>query len=160
MILYTLKCRKDHEFDAWFRDSALYEQQVAAGAVRCPVCGSKKIEKALMAPRVAAGRSRGHAKERSEGHPRGQADAVPAALAAGSNEEAVKLRNALLELRQTIEETCDYVGPEFAEEARKIHYGEIKQRAIYGETTAHDAEALSEEGIAVQQIPWIPRGES
>ena len=147
MILYNLRCAKDHSFEVWFRDSSVYDAQRAAGELRCPVCGSKKVEKAIMAPRVASGASAS-----------GDGNAVPAP--GGVDEAAVKAREALLELRKKIEETCDYVGPTFAEEARKMHYGEIEQRSIYGESTTEDAEALAEEGVEVRQIPWIPRENS
>ena len=136
MIRYNLICRKAHEFEGWFRDSALFDEQVAAGEVVCPVCGSKKVEKALMAPRVAAGRDRGRATKEAN--------------------EAGKVMNALRELRSHVEANCDYVGPEFAEEARKIHYGETDQRNIYGETSSDEAKSLEEEGVEVQRIPWVP----
>ncbi len=140
MILYNLKCPKDHVFEAWFRDSGVYEIQVEAGEVRCPVCGSKKVGKAPMAPRVA--------KTGGESDDQGEAA------------KASKMRQALRELRRHVEETCDYVGPTFAEEARKIHYGEIEERNIYGETTPEESRALDDEGVKVQRIPWIPRENS
>ncbi|MCG8360757.1 MAG: DUF1178 family protein [Kiloniellales bacterium] len=136
MILYNLKCRKDHHFEVWFRDSEVYETQVAAGELRCPVCGSKKVAKALMAPRVARGG--------------GQSDL----------EKAAKMRQGLVELRKQVEANCDYVGPSFAEEARKIHYGETEERNIYGETSADEAKALDDEGVKVQRIPWVPTDNS
>ena len=147
MILYNLRCRKDHTFEVWFRDSSFYEAQREAGELRCPVCGSRKVEKAIMAPRLASGTPSSAAPEE-----------VPSA--GTPDEAAVKAREALLELRQKIEQSCDYVGPSFAEEARKMHYGEVEERGIYGESSAKDAEALSEEGIEVHQIPWLPRENS
>lgn len=147
MILYNLRCHKDHTFEAWFRDSSFYDSQREAGELRCPVCGSKKVEKAIMAPRLASGST---SEQTPETTPK----------ASGPDETAVKARQALLELRKTIEETCDYVGPTFAEEARKMHYGEVEQRSIYGESSAEDAEALAEEGVEVRQIPWLPRENS
>jgi len=144
MIRYNLTCPKQHLFEAWFNDSAGYETQAAAGQVRCPACGSKKVTKAPMAPAVAGGRAR----RRDQG--REQGDAA----------EAAKLRGALRELRAQVEANCDYVGPTFAEEARKIHYGEVEQRNIYGETSDNDAKALKDEGIEVQRIPWLPRENS
>ena len=144
MILYNLRCRKDHGFEAWFRDSATYETQIADGEVRCPVCGSKKVEKAPMAPRVSGGRSRG----------------LSASDNAPENGKAVAMRQALRELRRHVEDNCDYVGAQFAEEARKIHYGEAEERNIYGESSDEDAVSLNEEGIKVQRIPWLPRESS
>lgn len=147
MILYNLRCRKDHTFEVWFRDSSFYDAQREAGELRCPVCGSKKVEKAIMAPRLASGTA-------------APADGKAPPEAGGTDEAAVKTRRALLDLRKTVEETCDYVGPTFAEEARKMHYGEIEQRSIYGESSPEDAKALAEEGVEVRQIPWLPRENS
>jgi hypothetical protein len=128
MIKYDLQCRKGHGFEAWFRDSAAYDRQAAAGKVTCPECGSRKVEKAIMAPRVGK-----------------------------SSAEMKEIRKKLVELRKHIEATSDNVGPQFAEEARKIHYGEAEVRAIYGETTDEEAEALSEEGVPFSRIPWLPK---
>ncbi len=178
MILYDLKCRKDHVFETWFRDSAAYEEQVAAGAIACPVCGSKKVEKALMAPRLArGGRARdeagGEAKGGTEGGPGdgtegrpgggpgdGMAMRAVATPGVGGTAEAAELMGQLRELRQKVEETCDYVGGNFAEEARKIHYGEQDPRNIYGETSDRQAKELHEEGVTFNRIPWAPRHDS
>lgn len=140
MIVYDLKCPEGHQFEAWFRDSAAYEAQVEAGDVLCPVCGSDKVQKALMAPHLARGSTRGPAVQ--------------------IDEQAVQVRQALGELRSQIEANCDYVGPRFPEEARRIHYGEADPRGIYGESSAEEAEALKEEGVQVQRIPWLPRQDS
>ena len=140
MIVFNLKCRRDHLFEAWFRDNVTFDEQVAAGVVGCPVCGSRKIEKALMAPHVAKG---GRAEE-----------------AARETAKVAQAKKALTELRRQVEENCDYVGPTFAEEARKIHYGESDERNIYGETSNEEAKALDEEGVKVQRIPWLPRENS
>ena len=153
MILYDLKCRKDHVFETWFRDSAAYDEQAAAGAIACPVCGSKKIEKALMAPRLArGGRPREAARENAEGK--------MATRAVKATAESAELMGQLRELRRKVEETCDYVGGEFAEEARKIHYGEEDPRNIYGETSDQQAKELHEEGVTFNRIPWAPRHDS
>ena len=152
MIVYNLKCTKSHVFEAWFRDSAAYDEQAGAGKVVCPVCGSKKVEKAPMAPRVAKGR---------------RGDPVPAqpptekmAVAAAETEKAAETMGKLRELRRTIEENFDYVGPDFAEEARKIHYGETDPQNIYGETSDEEAQALSEEGVSFGRVPWPTRQDS
>ena len=140
MIVFNLKCRRDHLFEAWFRDNVTFDEQVAAGVVGCPVCGSKKVEKALMAPHVAkSGRAENAAQEIAK---------------------VAQAKKALTELRRQVEENCDYVGPTFAEEARKIHYGESDERNIYGETSNEEAKALDEEGVKVQRIPWLPRDNS
>jgi len=178
MILYDLKCRKDHVFETWFRDSAAYEEQVAAGAISCPTCGSRKIEKALMAPRLAkSGRNRdarGDAREDARGDSRTGAarHKAPGVSAPGGSEgkmatravketaESAELMGQLRELRKKVEENCDYVGGEFAEEARKIHYGEQDPRNIYGETSDEQAKELHDEGVTFNRIPWAPSQDS
>ncbi len=165
MILYDLKCRKDHVFETWFRDSAAYEEQVAAGAIACPTCGSRKIEKALMAPRLAR---HGRARDAAEGETKGGAEGAPsggpgdgmAMRAVKGTAEAAELMGQLRALRQKVEENCDYVGGNFADEARKIHYGEQDPRSIYGETSDEQASELREEGVTFNRIPWAPRHDS
>ncbi len=164
MILYNLRCEKDHLFETWFRESAAYDVQAAAGDIQCPVCGSIKVEKAIMAPRVAksAGRNRAAPADTVEKTPAPAEMGVTGttAKAVREVEQSAKLRRTLLELRRQVEENFDYVGPTFAEEARKIHYGETEERAIYGETSDDDAQALEEEGVSVRRIPWLPRDSS
>lgn len=170
MILYTLKCPKDHLFETWFRDSAAYDGQIEAAAVECPVCGSTEVEKAIMAPSVAKSSGR----RRSSGDipavsaaPMAPAPPAPPVPISGTTtkamreaEQSAKVRQALSELRRQVEDNFHYVGPEFAEEARKIHYGETAERAIYGETSDEEAQALEEEGVRVRRIPWLPRQNS
>ncbi len=149
MIVFNLQCRKNHVFEAWFRDSSAYDEQAEAGELACPTCGSRKIEKALMAPRLGpSGKS---------GHP---VDEEPGQKAVMETQQAGEAMNALRELREKIERNCDYVGPSFAEEARKIHYGETDPRSIYGETSSEDAEALKEEGVSFGRVPWVPDRDS
>jgi hypothetical protein len=133
MILFTLRCANDHEFEAWFRDGDRFEAQHAAGEIACPHCGDTSVEKAVMAPRLARSR-----------------EAMPPAVA------LAQMRKALTEMRRQIETHCDYVGPHFAEEARRIHYGETDPRGIYGEATDAESRDLVNEGIKFGQIPWIP----
>jgi hypothetical protein len=146
MILYDLRCPKGHTFEAWFRDSGTYEAQAAAGEVPCPTCGSTKVEKALMAPNVSG------AKKKHQ-------EALPT-KATMETKQAAEMRKALVDMRQKIEDNFDYVGGGFAEEARKIHYGEADSRNIYGETTSEEASSLDDEGIEVQRVPWLPRNDS
>ena len=148
MIVFDLKCAKDHVFEAWFRDSATFQDQAKAGKVPCPICGSTKVEKALMAPSLAGARKKDEPKP------------VMSAKAAKESQKATEVRQALTQLRQTVEENFDYVGQEFAEEARKIHYGETETRNIYGETSQEEAKSLDDEGIEVSRIPWLPRENS
>jgi hypothetical protein len=162
MIVYDLKCRKDHVFEAWFPDSASFSAQAEAGKVVCPVCGSKKVSKALMAPAVLKGKGAdapaAPGQDSAEAAPRDRAAASPAALA--DSEKAGELRRLLRELRDHVEKNCDYVGENFAEEARKIHYGETDPRGIYGETSETEAKELQDEGIEVARVPWLPRENS
>ncbi len=139
MIKYELKCRKDHVFEAWFYDSATYDKQAAGGKVVCPVCNSRKVTKAPMAPRIA----------RSKGE-----------RAADEAKQAAAAMKALAAIREHVEKNADYVGDQFAEEARKIHYGETDKRNIYGEASKDEAKELVEEGIDVAVIPWLPRGDA
>ena len=140
MIKYELKCRKDHVFEGWFYDSATYDKQAAKGEIVCPVCNSRKITKAPMAPRIA----------------RSKAERAAARVADEAKQKAVMMK-ALRELRDHVEKNADYVGDRFAEEARKIHYGETDERNIYGEASKDEARELAEEGIDVATIPWLPR---
>ncbi len=161
MILYDLKCPKDHVFETWFRDSASYDEQVEAGAIACPTCGSRKIEKALMAPRLSkAGRARDAARHSGGEGAKGGPGGKMATRAVKETAESAELMGQLRELRRKVEENCDYVGGEFAEEARKLHYGEQDPRNIYGETSDEQAEELHDEGVTFSRIPWAPRQDS
>ncbi|MCH8002089.1 MAG: DUF1178 family protein [Proteobacteria bacterium] len=161
MILYDLRCRRGHVFEAWFRDSAAYDDQVEAGEVACPTCGSKKVEKAPMAPRLAKG---GLSKGSGETGEAQRAEARTAetehAEAETAKAETAKAAEALRGLRRKVEDNFDYVGPQFAEEARKIHYGEADAHNIYGETSDEEAKELRDEGVAFTRIPWAPRQDS
>lgn len=137
MIRFSLACAEEHLFDAWFRDGATYDRQAEDGTIACPVCGSHEVAKAPMAPAVARGATR--------------ADVAPA------ERKAAELMSQLRKLRSAVEANCDYVGPAFAEEARKIHYGEADARGIYGEATDKESRALADEGVPVQRIPWVPK---
>jgi hypothetical protein len=160
MIRYSLRCEKDHEFEAWFRSGDDYDRMAAKGAVSCAVCGSTTVEKALMAP--ALGRS-----TRKKG---GEALQPVAASEATGGDERVQLatvdareqalRSAIRELRRKVVEHADYVGDRFADEARKIHYKESEPRGIYGEATTDEAKALAEEGIDFHPLPSIPEDQN
>ncbi len=153
MIHYQLRCADDHAFDGWFRDSAAFEQQASRGLLECPECGTTSVSRALMAPAVGRAAKAGPTSPEPSGPPElpGAPPPAPAMPAA--------LRARLQALRAAVERHCDYVGPDFAAEARRIHRGEGEARAIYGETTAGQAEALAEDGIEVARIPWIPRAD-
>ncbi len=144
MIKYNLKCEHDHVFEAWFKNSNAYDEQCAKGIISCAICGSSSVEKAPMAPSVPR---KGSARS-------GKADPTEEA-----NQMAVAV-NALREMRKTVEDNCDYVGEKFAEEARKIHYGEVEERGIYGEATAEERSELEEEGVELATIPWVPSSDA
>jgi hypothetical protein len=169
MIHYQLRCSAEHGFDGWFVDSAGFEQQAEAGLIACPRCGDVKVERALMAPAVPRKGAPARNRRKLEAPP----DADQAASKAVTPEpgrttgQAVasipdmpdEMRAMLQKLRAEVEARCDYVGNEFAAEARRIKSGEREGRGIYGETTPEEAEALAEEGIEVSRIPWIPRAD-
>ena len=136
MILFNLRCSRGHVYEAWFRDNATYESQAASGEVSCPNCGTRQVEKAVMAPRLARGKER----ERPVA-----SDALPAAMD---------------KLRKHVEATCEYVGQEFPEEARKIHYGEADARSIYGEASDGEAKEMAEEGIPFSKLPLPSRSDA
>lgn len=151
MILYQLRCGKDHEFEAWFKDGATCDRQLTRKTVECPACGSKKVAKALMAPRIGA------AEKPQAALPAGQQQGPQQQ---GMSVMASAMRQHLQEIRSKVEENCDYVGDKFADEARKIHYGETESRGIYGEATDHQHQELVEEGIEVARVPWLPRSDA
>jgi hypothetical protein len=160
MIHYQLRCEQGHEFDSWFKDSAGFERQAKRGLIECPSCGAVKVERALMAPHVPSKRRRAEPEilpPKPVPVPAAGPDSVPV-TAGGRMPDHV--RAMLQRMRSEVEKNCDYVGPQFADEARKIHRGESDKRGIYGETTPEQAEKLSEEGIEVSAIPWLPRADS
>lgn len=158
MIHYQVRCGQGHEFDGWFKDSAAFDRQAKRGLVECPVCGDVKAERALMAPAV------GSKKQVAAPPPPSAPTSAPTApadaqVAAAGGRMPDHVRAMFQRLRADVEKNCDYVGPEFAAEARKIHRGESEKRGIYGETTPDQAEALADEGIEVAAIPWVPRAD-
>ncbi len=153
MILFDLKCPQDHGFEAWFRDGATYEAQVSAGDIACPVCGDTRIAKAPMAPRIAKG-------PLGEPAGAGPSDTGPGAAESRAMMVDEPLRAQLDAMRRHVEENCESVGDKFAEEARKIHYGEVPHRDIYGQATDAEAEELVEEGVRFAQVPWPTRTDS
>ena len=167
MIVFDLKCRNGHVFEAWFNSAEVFEGLRKAGHVSCAVCGTRKVDKALAAPRISTRKGK---KSGEKPMPAEQA-AAPATSPAGLSgpghygndpaaAKAAELMKQLSELRVQIEKNCDYVGKKFPEEARKIHYGETPKRNIYGEASDMEARALQEEGVEFSRIPWTPRRSS
>ena len=162
MILYRLRCAKGHEFDSWFKDSKTYERQEKKSLIGCAVCGSAKVERALMAPRIGK-KGKDSAPLAAVEAPAAETPATPSPeqqrqMATLAQHIPKELREALLKVRAEVEKNCEHVGDKFADEARKIHYGESDKRGIYGETSDEEAEALADEGIEFGRLPWIPRG--
>lgn len=155
MIHYQLRCDAGHSFDGWFRDSAAFERQAKRGLVECPSCASTKVERALMAPAIGAG-----ARTKGRAAPAPQPQAPAAAKAVAGPKVPAEVMAQLQRMRAEIEARCEYVGPAFAEEARRIHNGESERTGIYGEATPEEAAALREDGIEVAAIPWVPRSDA
>ena len=161
MILYRLRCSKGHEFESWFKDSKTYERQEKKSLIGCAVCGEAKVERAPMAPRLGKSSKANKTVEvekPAEVQPASAPSAEQQQMAALARHMPRELRDALLKVRAEIEKNCEHVGDRFAEEARKIHYGEGDKRGIYGETSEEEAQALAEEGIEFGRLPGIPRG--
>jgi hypothetical protein len=148
VIRYALSCDKGHGFESWFKNSNAYDEQAARSLIGCPVCGSTKVDKAIMAPGVA----RSAAREPPAPAPTQE----PRAPVAMLSEKERELRAKLRELRDHVVSHADYVGGRFPEEARKMHYGDVEHRSIYGEASPADAAELVEEGIELHPLPVLP----
>ncbi len=157
MIRYALACERGHDFESWFQDSAAYDKQAKRGLVTCPLCGSAKVEKAMMAPRLSttAKKKRAPVAAATLTTESPTATAAPAPVAMISPQEQ-ELRAKLKELRDHLTKNADNVGPKFPEEARKMHYGEIEHRSIYGVASPEEAKELSEEGVEFHSLPPLP----
>jgi hypothetical protein len=156
MIRYALRCERDHTFESWFQDSAAYESQVKRKLVSCPACNSVKVEKAIMAPRIVGKKGRRAELEQAP-------VPVPAAAEPPATEptslmmtQERELRAKLKELRDHIVKNADNVGERFPNEARKMHYGDIEHRPIYGEASPEEAKSLIDEGVEVSPMPVLP----
>ena len=137
MIRFTLTCERAHSFEGWFRNNGDFDSLSAKGLVECPVCGSTQVAKALMAPAVSTGRKQ---------------ETIALAMDAARKEQLTALR----QLADKVRETADYVGQRFAEEARKIHFGEVEPRGIYGEASPDEAKSLAEDGVGFIPLPVFP----
>jgi hypothetical protein len=153
VIRYALGCDSGHGFESWFKSANAYDKQAARGLIACPLCGSTKVGKAIMAPGVA----RSAPREVAATQPPAPAPAPePRAPVAMLSEKERELRAKLKELRDHVVKNADYVGQKFPEEARKMHYGEVEHRSIYGEASTADAAELIEEGIELHPLPILP----
>lgn len=178
MIHYQLRCAGGHDFDGWFRDSGAFDAQAKAGFVECPTCGGTEVAKRLMAPAIP---KKGARRKPDAAPPEARtgagvaggggapAPALPAEQGAGAARGMVagpvpaQLVALLQRMRSEVERNCEYVGPKFAEAARRLHgqqqEGQTAPRGIYGEATDAEAEALQEDGIEVARITWVPRAD-
>ncbi len=141
MIKYTIRCADGHDFEGWFKDSASFDEQAEAGAIECPHCGNAHVAKAPMAPNITKARPAANPEVRAR-------------------EVAEKILDAVKNVREHVEANCDYVGEEFAVEAKRIHKGEAEERGIYGEASAEEAEDLTDEGVEFYRLPTVPRRDS
>ncbi|WP_050603214.1 DUF1178 family protein [Ruegeria sp. 6PALISEP08] len=146
MIQYALKCIEGHTFDSWFQSAEAYDKLATTGMVTCIVCGCTQVEKAIMTPRVRPARN---AQPKLEQLPAAD-DKIDVAT------PAPEIEKVLAKIRRHVEENSDYVGKEFANEARKIHLGEAPDRAIYGEAKPDEAKSLIEDGVPVAPLPFVP----
>ena len=137
MIRFALRCEaRGHEFDGWFRSGDDFDAQAGRGLVACPVCGASDVGKGLMRPAVAASRP----------------ETAPA--------DGARMAHALARIAREARANADYVGPKFAEEARRIHYGEAGERRIYGEASPVEVKGLLDEGIAALPLPPLPEDQN
>jgi hypothetical protein len=161
MIRYSLACERKHEFEIWFQNSADYDKQSKRGLVSCPSCGSEKVEKALMAPSLGRGTKKGRslsqeivAPEAPPAEAPSQSDnKTPVAMVTPQERE---FRAKLKELRDHLTKNAEDVGGKFPEQARKMHYGEIEHRSIYGEASPKEAKELLDEGVEFHPLPVLP----
>ena len=152
MIHYNLRCARGHAFESWFQSSSAYETQEKRRLVNCPICGSAEVERAIMAPQIVSKKGR----EVAVAAPAPAAEvATPASTPLLMAQER-ELRTKLKELRDHIVKSADNVGERFPVEARKMHYGDIEHRPIYGEASPDEARALIEEGVEVTPLPVLP----
>ena len=137
MILFDLKCENEHKFEAWFPSSSNYENQLKKKMIECPYCNSKKIKKSLMAPNL-------NVKSQSKKN----------SIEKKNDIAQINLEKKIKKFKKFVEKNTENVGKNFAEEARKIYYGEKKARAIRGESTEKESQDLAEEGIPFSKLPW------
>jgi hypothetical protein len=151
MIRYNLRCDRGHGFESWFQSSAAYESQEKRKLVSCPACGSVKVERAIMAPQIVSKRA-----SLAEPAPAAPAEAATPASTPLMMAHERELRAKIKELRDHIVKNADNVGERFPNEARKMHYGDIEHRPIYGEASPEEARSLIDEGVEVSPLPVLP----
>lgn len=152
MIRYNLRCDKGHAFESWFQSSSAYEAQEKRKLVNCPACGSAKVERAIMAPQIVSKKGR----DIEAPAPAAATDVTAPASTPLMMAQERELRAKLRELRDHIVKNADNVGERFPNEARKMHYGDIEHRPIYGEASPEEARSLIDEGVEVSPLPVLP----
>jgi hypothetical protein len=157
MIHYALRCGRGHEFDGWFKNSGSFDEQAGRGLLDCPVCACTEVRRALMAPRIGVHAATPVAAA-EPAIPEKQVAVPPAAEMAPAMPD--EMRAVLQRLRSEVEQRCEYVGPHFAREVRRMAEQDEKPRPVYGEATPDEAAALADDGIEVARIPWVPRADS
>ena len=156
MIRYSLRCDRGHAFESWFQSSSAYEQQEKRKLVNCPACGSAKVERAIMAPQIVSKKGREISAPEPTAAPGPATEVTAPASTPLLMAQERELRAKLKELRDHIVKNADNVGERFPTEARKMHYGDIEHRPIYGEASPDEARALIEEGVEVSPLPVLP----
>lgn len=154
MIRYRLQCDKSHQFEAWFANAEAFDRQAARGQIVCADCGSTAVSKAIMAPSVIT--SRGRTAQKHSAPAPASPPPPPEAPQRVANAGQRELMQMLRKLRDEVVAKSEYVGPRFAEEARKIHNEETEPRGIYGEATPSEVKELAEEGVEVYPLPVLP----
>jgi hypothetical protein len=156
MIHYNLRCKKGHAFESWFQSSSAYEVQEKRQLVSCPVCGSSEVERAIMAPQIVSKKGRKDSDSEPVATPAPATDVAAPAPTPLLMAQEQELRAKLRELRDHIVKNADNVGERFPAEARKMHYGDIEHRPIFGEASADEARSLIDEGVEVMPLPVLP----
>lgn len=179
MIRYALKCAEGHSFESWFQSADAFDTLKGAGHVACPHCGTEDVNKAIMAPRVRPARSAASAPPEADRAPETPAQgagpgapnsappnppapsAAPAPAPTGPTgatgpSSPAELEAALTKLREHVEKTSEYVGSNFAAEARAMSDGSSPERSIYGEARPDEAQKLIEEGVPIAPLPFLP----
>ena len=135
MIKYNLKCENKHEFESWFSESKEYDRLKKKKLIECIFCGSKKIEKYIMSPRILNSKS----------------------TKVSENQDLKKFKRDLINVRKFVEKNFEFVERNFADKIREVYYNKNNKRNIYGVATDKEKEDLKEEGIDLISIPWVEK---
>lgn len=153
MIRYRLQCAAKHEFEGWFRNADAFDRQAKRNLVVCPSCASTEVTKALMSPSVVKSSKTSRIERET---PPGPAPATPSVPQRVANSGQRELLQMMRKLREEVISKSEYVGPRFAEEARKIHNEEVEQRGIYGEASLDEVNDLVDDGVEIYPLPVLP----